>query len=49
MPSTIVSASDDSTNGRLARGRFRRMLDGALFVPRGITLFLKRPGLWLLG
>lgn len=25
------------------------MLDGALFVPRGIALFLKRPGLWLLG
>lgn len=25
------------------------MLDGALFMPRGIGLFFKRPGLWLLG
>lgn len=25
------------------------MLDGALFVPRGIVVFVKRPGLWLLG
>ena len=25
------------------------MLDGAIFVPRGISLFVKRPGLWLYG
>ena len=25
------------------------MLDGAIYMPRGIALFFKRPGLWLLG